>query len=97
MSWEPLWCCAARHRWSSNTCRTWNAAAPHGELDLEQHGGQTFESVAIRVTQRVLAMAARIWHNNPIRARHSLLDRLRPLITSAAGLFTRSAYLRAGC
>ena len=28
-----------------------------GQLDLEQHGGLTFEGVAVRVTQRVLAMA----------------------------------------
>jgi hypothetical protein len=35
-----------------------------GQLDLEQHGGRTFEGVAIRVAQRILAMAAAIWHNN---------------------------------
>ncbi|GGL87154.1 hypothetical protein GCM10010095_84890 [Streptomyces anthocyanicus] len=35
-----------------------------GQLDLEQHGGRTFEGVAIRVAQRGLAMAAGIWHNN---------------------------------
>ena len=35
-----------------------------GQLDLEEHGGQTFEGVAIRVAQRILAMAAAIWHNN---------------------------------
>ncbi|SEG96192.1 hypothetical protein SAMN05444920_109306 [Nonomuraea solani] len=35
-----------------------------GQLDLEQHGGRTFEGVAIRVAQRILAMAAGIWHNN---------------------------------
>ncbi|AUY52743.1 IS982 family transposase [Streptomyces sp. CB01881] len=35
-----------------------------GQLDLEQHGGRTFEGVAIRVAQRLLAMAAGIWHNN---------------------------------
>lgn len=35
-----------------------------GQLDLEQHGGRTFEGVAIRVGQRVLAMAAAIWHNH---------------------------------
>lgn len=34
-----------------------------GHLDLEQHGGRTFEGVAIRVAQRILAMAAAIWHN----------------------------------
>jgi len=30
--------------------------------------GRTFEGVAIRVAQRVLAMAAGIWHNNLIGA-----------------------------
>ncbi|WP_369199170.1 IS982 family transposase [Streptomyces djakartensis] len=39
-----------------------------GQLDLEQHGGRTFEGVAIRVAQRVLALAAGIWHNNKIGA-----------------------------
>lgn len=34
-----------------------------GQLDLEHHGARTFEGVAIRVAQRVLAMAAAIWHN----------------------------------
>lgn len=34
-----------------------------GQLDLEQHGARTFEGVAIRVAQRVLALAAAIWHN----------------------------------
>ncbi|MFI6457469.1 IS982 family transposase [Streptosporangium amethystogenes] len=36
------------------------------QLDLEQHGGRTFEGVAVRVAQRILAMAAAIWHNNKI-------------------------------
>jgi hypothetical protein len=35
-----------------------------GQLDLEAHGGRTFEGLAIRVAQRILAMAAAIWHNN---------------------------------
>lgn len=35
-----------------------------GQLDLERHDGRTFEGVAVRVTQRVLAMAVGIWHNN---------------------------------
>jgi len=39
-----------------------------GQLGLEQHGGRTFEGAAVRVTQRVLAMAAGIWHNNLIGA-----------------------------
>jgi Transposase DDE domain len=38
-----------------------------GQLDLEAHGGRTFEGVAIRVAQRILAMAAAIWHNNKTR------------------------------
>ena len=35
-----------------------------GQLDLESHGGRTFEGTAIRIAQRILAMAAAIWHNN---------------------------------
>ncbi|MET7494008.1 IS982 family transposase [Streptomyces sp900116325] len=35
-----------------------------GQLDLEQHGGRSFDGGAIRVAQRILAMAAAIWHNN---------------------------------
>jgi Transposase DDE domain len=35
-----------------------------GQLDLEQHGGRTFAAVAVRIAQRLLAMAAAIWHNN---------------------------------
>jgi hypothetical protein len=35
-----------------------------GQLDLEEHGGRTFEGVAVRVAQRILAMATAIWHNN---------------------------------
>ncbi|GAA1233660.1 MULTISPECIES: IS982 family transposase [Streptomyces] len=38
-----------------------------GQLDLEQHGGRTFEGVAVRVAQRILAMAAAIWHNHKTR------------------------------
>ncbi len=29
-----------------------------------QHGSRTFEGAAVRVAQRVLAMAAAIWHNH---------------------------------
>jgi len=39
-----------------------------GQLDLEQHGGRTFEGAAIRVAQRVLALAVGVWHNNKIGA-----------------------------
>jgi hypothetical protein len=35
-----------------------------GQLDLEHHGGRTFAGVAVRIAQRLLAMAAAIWHNN---------------------------------
>ena len=35
-----------------------------GQLDLEEHGGQSFEDVAVRIAQRILAMDAAIWHNN---------------------------------
>ncbi|MFB9833321.1 IS982 family transposase [Actinoallomurus acaciae] len=35
-----------------------------GQLGLEQHGGRTFEGVSTRIAQRVLAMAAAIWHNH---------------------------------
>ncbi|MDW8803620.1 transposase [Streptomyces scabiei] len=38
-----------------------------GQLDLEHHGGRTFEGVAVRVAQRILAMAAAIWHNHKTR------------------------------
>ena len=34
-----------------------------GQLDLEQHGARTFQGVAVRVAQRILALAAAIWHN----------------------------------
>jgi hypothetical protein len=34
-----------------------------GQLDLEHHGGRTFEGVAVRVAQRILALSAAIWHN----------------------------------
>ncbi|MEV8561979.1 hypothetical protein AB0478_37125 [Streptomyces sp. NPDC051917] len=39
-----------------------------GQLDLEQHGGRTFEGVAVRVAQRILAMTAAIWHDRRTRA-----------------------------
>ncbi|HWF81591.1 MAG TPA: IS982 family transposase, partial [Streptosporangiaceae bacterium] len=34
-----------------------------GQLDLERHGGRTTSGVYTRITQRLLAMAAAIWHN----------------------------------
>src|SRR5829696_2132398 len=35
-----------------------------GQLDLELHGGRTPGGVAVRVLQRILALAAAIWHNH---------------------------------
>lgn len=34
-----------------------------GQLDLEQHGGRTFEGTGVRVAEHVLALTAAIWHN----------------------------------
>ena len=34
-----------------------------GQLDLERHGGRTTAGVYARIAQRLLAMAATIWHN----------------------------------
>ncbi len=34
-----------------------------GQLDLEDHGGRTPAGVFTRIAQRLLAMAAGIWHN----------------------------------
>jgi hypothetical protein len=34
-----------------------------GQLDLERHAGRTPHGVFTRVAQRLLAMAAAIWHN----------------------------------
>jgi len=34
-----------------------------GQLDLERHGGWTTEAVYARIAQRLLAMAAAIWHD----------------------------------
>ncbi|MEV6350784.1 IS982 family transposase, partial [Actinoplanes sp. NPDC051851] len=35
-----------------------------GQLDLELHGARTFQGIAARVAQRILAMTAAIWHNH---------------------------------
>lgn len=37
-----------------------------GQLDLERHGGRTIAGVCARVTQRLLAMTAAIWHNDTL-------------------------------
>ncbi|KWX08869.1 transposase, partial [Carbonactinospora thermoautotrophica] len=39
-------------------------ATVKGQLDLERHGGRTPEGVIVRVLQRILALAAAIWHNH---------------------------------
>lgn len=39
-----------------------------GQLDLEEHGGRTPAGVITRITQRVLALVAAIWHNDRIGA-----------------------------
>ena len=39
-----------------------------GQLDLEHHGGRTDTGIYTRVTQRVLALTAAIWHNDRIGA-----------------------------
>ena len=35
-----------------------------GQLDLEGHGGRTPAGVCSRITQRILALTATIWHNS---------------------------------
>jgi len=45
-------------RWIESVNDTLN-----GQLDLEQHGGRTGAGVYARVAQRLLALAAAIWHN----------------------------------
>ncbi|MFS8105130.1 IS982 family transposase [Lentzea alba] len=34
-----------------------------GQLDLELHGGRTIDGVTARISQRLLALTAAIWHN----------------------------------
>src|ERR1700684_992377 len=47
-----------------------------GQLDLEAHGGRTFEGAAIGATQPILTMAAAIWHDNKTGAtRHQVAAR----------------------
>jgi hypothetical protein len=40
-----------------------------GQLDVEFHCGRSCEGVAIRIAQRILALAAAIWFNNKTGAR----------------------------
>lgn len=39
-----------------------------GQLDLERHGGRTVGGLCARITQRLLALTAAIWHNDTIGA-----------------------------
>jgi len=41
-----------------------------GQLGLEDHGGRTITGVFTRVAQRLVAMAAGIWHNWTTGATH---------------------------
>ena len=41
-----------------------------GQLGLERHGGRTCQGVGARVAQRLLALAAGIWHNWTTGAEH---------------------------
>ena len=68
-----------------------------GQLDLEQHGGRTFEGVAVRVARRILAMAAAIGRNHKTGApstRSLVAGRIRSLNTS--DLFVQFHELSAG-
>lgn len=47
----------------SKSTRTWRPSTT-----AEDHGGRPFAGVAVRVAQRILAMAAAIWHNNATNA-----------------------------
>ena len=42
----------------------------NGQLDLEAHGRRTIAGITIRVMQRILALAAAIWHNSNTGQRH---------------------------
>jgi hypothetical protein len=46
-----------------------------GQLDLERHGARTHEGVFTRIAQRLLALAAGIWHNwtTDTRSKRSLI------------------------
>jgi hypothetical protein len=47
-----------------------------GQLDLERHGGRTFEGVAVRVTQRVRDGRRDLAQQSERRSSHPLTDRL---------------------
>ena len=57
--------------------RQWIESVNHtlkGQLGLERHGGRTLPGLGTRIAQRLLAMAAGIWHNSTagITAKRSL-------------------------
>jgi len=37
--------------------------SPEGQLSLERHGAHTMRGLITRVAQRLLALAAGLWHN----------------------------------
>jgi hypothetical protein len=48
-----------------------------GQLDLERHGGRTTEGLYAPIAQRLLAMAAAVWHDRGHRpTRQAVADRL---------------------
>ena len=68
-----------------------------GQLDLEERGGRTFEGVAVRVAQRVLAMTAGIWHNKTGAPVTRSLVACDHLIAATSGPLNGRACPRAGC
>lgn len=51
-----------------------------GQLSLERHGAHTMPGLITRVTQRLLALAAGIWHNWQLWENHNLDYPIRSLI-----------------
>jgi hypothetical protein len=51
-----------------------------GQLSLERHGAHTMPGLITRITQRLLALAAGIWHNWQLWENHSLEHPMRSLI-----------------
>ena len=51
-----------------------------GQLSLERHGAHTMPGLITRITQRLLALAAGIWHNWQLWESHSLEHPMRSLI-----------------
>jgi hypothetical protein len=46
------------------------SATLKGQLGLERHGGRTAQGVGTRIAQRLLALAAVVWHNWAIHTLH---------------------------